>query len=183
MKITEQYRREQEILHLREDYGIASRAYAPMVADIVNRLGVTELLDYGSGKGMLAATLKADHKLTIQMYDPAIPDYASDPVPMQMVACIDVLEHIEPECLDTVLDDLKRCTQVVGFFTVSIRPAEKTLSDGRNAHLILESPEWWWEKMKDRFEIQVFQRLGDEGCFFLVYAKRNPNLIELPGHA
>jgi hypothetical protein len=183
VKISEAYRREQEILHLREDYGIASRAYAPMVSDLINRFHVIELLDYGSGKGTLAANLKCDHKLTVQMYDPAIPDYSGEPVPMQMVACIDVLEHIEPECLDEVLDDLRRLTQAIGFFTVSTRPAEKTLSDGRNAHLILESPEWWWDKMKERFEIQVFQRLGDEGCFFLVYPKRNPNLIEIPGHA
>lgn len=183
MKITEPYRKTQELLHAVGGYGVASKAYAPMVSDIVTRLGVTELLDYGSGRGNLAAHLKVPHKMKLQFYDPAIPEYSAEPLPMQMCACIDVLEHIEPECIDEVLDDLKRVTQVVGFFTVSTRPAEKVLSDGRNAHLLIEQPEWWWEKMKDRFEIQVFQRLGDEGCFFLVYAKRNPNLIEVPGHA
>lgn len=183
MLISDGYRKQQELLHSTADYGVASKVYAPMVSDIVNRLQVTELLDYGSGRGNLAAHLTADHKVTLQFYDPAIPDYSAAPVPMQMVACIDVLEHIEPECLEDVLDDLKRVTGTVGFFTVSIRPAEKVLSDGRNAHLILETPEWWWNKLVDRFEIQLFQRLGDEGCFFLVYAKRNPSMIEIPGHA
>lgn len=177
MKITEPYRKEQEFLHATTEYGVSSKVYAPMVSSVINKFGVTQLLDYGSGRGNLAAHLKADHPMTLQFYDPAIPDYAGDPEPMQMVACIDVLEHIEPECLDDVLDDLKRCTQVIGFFTVSIRPAEKVLSDGRNAHLILETPEWWWDKMKERFEIQTFQRLGDEGCFFLVFAKKDPTIL------
>lgn len=181
MKITEQYRKQQMLLHSMTDYGVAAKVYAPMVSRLIDELGVTELLDYGSGRGTLAAYLKADHKVKLQFYDPAIPDYAADPVPMQMCVCIDVLEHVEPECLVDVLDDLKRVTQTVGFFTISTRLAEKFLADGRNAHLILESPEWWWEKIVSRFEIQLFQRLRDEGCFFLVYAKPDASRILIPG--
>jgi hypothetical protein len=59
-----------------------------------------------------------------------------------MVACIDVLEHIEPKLLENVLDDLQRVTREIGFFTVSTVLAEKTLADGRNAHLIVEGPEF-----------------------------------------
>jgi len=46
------------------------------------------------------------------------PDGLRDPSPASFVACIDVLEHIEPELLDNVLDDLRRVTAQIGVFTV-----------------------------------------------------------------
>ena len=30
------------------------------------------------------------------------------------------------------------------FFAISTRPAKKTLPDGRNAHLTVQSPDWWY---------------------------------------
>ena len=74
------------------------------------------------------------------------------------MVCIDVLEHIEPAYLDNVLDDLQRCTDVIGVFTVACGPAMKILPDGRNAHLIQEPPEWWLPKPMQRFTLQSFQR-------------------------
>ena len=79
-----------------------------------------------------------DHPLRIQHYDPAIPDWADAPEPCEMVACIDVLEHIEPELIGNVLDDLQRVTRSIGLFTMATMPAVKVLEDGRNAHLIVE---------------------------------------------
>lgn len=173
--ISEGYREQQKELHDRhEDYGSASVTYAPLVSSIINKLGVTELLDYGCGKCRLFQNLKVNHAMKLQAYDPAFEEYAGTPLPMQMVACIDVLEHIEPEHLETVLDDLQRCTNSVGFFSVSCHEAKKTLSDGRNAHLIVEPPEWWLPKFIERFEVQTFQRVGDE-FYVIVY----PKLIEV----
>lgn len=177
MKITTAYQQEQQRMHVNPDYGTASVSYAPLVSQIINKIGVTELLDYGAGKGRLAQSLKIGHKVKIQMYDPGVPEFAGDPIPMQMCVCIDVLEHIEPECLDEVLDDLKRCTGTVGFFTVATGPAEKTLSDGRNAHLIQEPAEWWLPKFLERFELQTFQRTS-AGFYVIVYALPEP-LVEV----
>ena len=171
MKISPAYRREQEILHAFTEYGTASVKYAPLVSEIVNRLKVEELLDYGSGRGNLMAFLQADHKVRIQCYDPALPEFAADPVPMQMCVAIDVLEHIEPECLDAVLDDLVRCTGVVGLFTICSRPAEKELTDGRNAHLIQEPLEWWLPKLWARFDLQTVQRTGPDDFHVIAYAR------------
>jgi 2-polyprenyl-3-methyl-5-hydroxy-6-metoxy-1,4-benzoquinol methylase len=162
--ITDAYRKQQETLHENPDYGIASIAAAPLVSKLINQYGVDELLDYGAGKGNLARNLKVGHSVQVQHYDPAVPDWADTPEPSEMVACIDVLEHIEPALLDNVLDDLKRLTKRIGFFTVSTSPAEKTLPDGRNAHLIQETPEWWLPKIMERFELHVFQRTQDGFC-------------------
>ena len=172
--ISDDYRKQQEQMHRNSDYGVASQFYAPIVAQAINRFGVTEVLDYGAGKGRLGQTLMRDrmvkHAFRLQHYDPAIPDWASDPEPCEMVACIDVLEHIEPHLLDNVLDDLQRLTLQVGVFSVSTVAAIKKLADGRNAHLIIEPPGWWLPKILERFELHVFQKVPD-GFFVIVTAK------------
>ena len=159
--ITEDYRRMQEQLHQNPGYGVASVQYAPLVAEVLNAVGASELLDYGAGKGRLGATLEGiiDRPLTIHHYDPAIPQWAQRPEPCKFVACIDVLEHIEPDLIDNVLDDLKRVTAGVGVFTVHTGAAVKVLLDGRNAHLIQKPPAWWLPKFLERFELATFNRM------------------------
>ena len=168
--ISDDYRRQQEELHKNPNYGIASIAAASTVSKVCNVYGVEELLDYGAGKGNLAKHLQVDHPMRVQMYDPAIPKWSEKPEPSEMVACIDVLEHIEPLLLENVLDDLKRVTKRIGFLSVSCVPAEKTLSDGRNAHLIQAPLEWWLPKIMERWELHVAQRTTD-GFFVLVMAR------------
>ena len=103
--ITEEYRTMQQELHRNPDYGRASVQYAPLVAQVMEAMGATELLDYGAGKGRLGQTLEdmAKQHLTIHHYEPAIPEWSTPPEPCRLVACIDVLEHIEPHLLDNVL--------------------------------------------------------------------------------
>lgn len=166
MLISESYKKQQESLHENPNYGVASVSYAPIVTNLINQLNVTEMLDYGAGKGRLARSIKPRHKVTIDHYDPAIPDWSAKPDSRQFVTCIDVLEHIEPELLDNVLDDLKRVTEFYGFFTVHTGPAAKTLSDGRNAHLIQADYTWWLPKFWDRFHIHSFSH--SPGGFYMV---------------
>jgi hypothetical protein len=84
-----------------------------------------------------------------------------------MVACIDVLEHIEPDCLDDVLDHLAGLVQRLGFFTVHTGPAIKVLPDGRNAHLTQQPARWWLPKLLDRFDLMMFQKT-EQGFWVLV---------------
>ena len=174
MLISEEYRRMQQELHRNPSYGVASVSYAPLVAKILRETGTSELLDYGAGKGRLGATLedKFDMSLTIHHYEPAIPEWADPPEPCAFVACIDVLEHIEPSLIDNVLDDLQRVTTGFGIFTVHTGPAEKTLSDGRNAHLIQQPVAWWLPKFLERFELNTFKRMTAAGFYVLVEPKR-----------
>lgn len=88
-----------------------------------------------------------------------------------MVACIDVLEHIEPEYLDEVINDLIRLTQGVCFLSIHTGPAIKVLSDGRNAHLTQQPMKWWIPKLWDRFELQTVQVTGPHGFFVVGLAK------------
>ncbi len=177
MLISDDYRAAQQAMHDKYHYGTASIKRAPLVTEIVNRLEITHLLDYGCGKSTnLIKHIKPRHKLTYQAYDPAVPEFAGEPIPAQLVCCIDVLEHIEPDLLDNVLDDLQRCTELVLLATVHTGAAGKKLPDGRNAHLIQKPMEWWMPKFLARFEVQTIQRLNDLSFYVIAYAK--PRHIE-----
>lgn len=167
--ISDAYKAEQQRLHATNPYyGVASVEFAPKVSNLVNYLGVKQILDYGAGKGRLGQALELNHPATVTMYDPGIPGLDEIPEPHEMVCCIDVLEHIEPEYLDAVLDDLQRVTKRIGFFTIHTGPAVKVLSDGRNAHLIQEGPEWWLPKLMARFELHNYTRVNDNGFLVIV---------------
>ena len=172
--ISEAYREEQETLHKNPNYGVASVGYAPLVSEIINKFQVTDVLDYGAGKGRLAHSLDVDHQIQMHMYDPAIHDWSHKPEPHELVACIDVLEHIEPEYLDDVLDDLKRLTERLGVFTIHTGKAKKVLSDGRNAHLIQEPVEWWLPKIMERFTLKSMN--SNQSGFYVVVKNVNYNL-------
>jgi hypothetical protein len=172
--ITEAYRAQQQELHKRPDYGVASLHFAKFVKMVIDHFGLKSVSDYGAGKRHLRTTLaELGANVAYTAYDPAFPEYG-EPKPADLVCCIDVLEHIEPECLDTVLDDLQRITTNVGFYTVHTTPAEKILPDGRNAHLILEPPEWWLPKIEARWDLEGPPRVFDGGFLVVVKAKTAP---------
>ena len=158
----------QEKMHEEGNYGSASIMYAPVITAIINKMGVRHLLDYGCGSMCnLAKSLKVDHKLTYQAYDPGVPRFSKEPLPAEMVACVDVLEHIEPEYLESVLNDLCMLTEGIVFLSICTAAALKTLPDGRNAHLTQQPMKWWLPKLWDRWDLQTVQ-VSDEYSFFIV---------------
>lgn len=130
-------------------YGVGGGSHAKVVMDLMEKCGCKSVLDYGCGKGYLAKNLP----FPIWEYDPAVPGKSESPRPADLVVCTDVLEHIEPDKLDFVLDDLARVTKKVGYFVIHTGPSGKTLSDGRNTHLIQEGEEWWKTKLSKFFAL------------------------------
>lgn len=148
MKISAHYLDQNKQLHAgTEAFGTSGHKWAHKANDLSRALKTQSVLDYGCGKG----TMQDKIKFPISQYDPAVEEHSAEPEPHDIVMCTDVLEHIEPECLDAVLDDLRRLTKQVGFFVIATRLAIKTLPDGRNAHLIVEPVEWWVEKLEQRW--------------------------------
>ncbi|NQU60858.1 MAG: hypothetical protein HQ512_06980 [Rhodospirillales bacterium] len=176
--ISEDYRAMNKAMHeARPEYGISGKKYAQLVQELLqsppfNGQGCT-VLDYGCGKSTLRTALTKlegdihTNDKTWQDYDPCIPGKDAAPKPADLVVCTDVLEHIEPEFLDAVLDDLKRLTKKSLFVLVATRPAKKTLADGRNAHLTIEPVKWWVPKLMERFDLVFFKQLGGE--FFAIF--------------
>ncbi len=154
--ISESYRAEQKALHDKGNYGTASLQFGPVVSELINRLQAKTVLDYGCGSMRnLRNVLDVEGVVQYLGYDPAIPEFCHK-APSDLVVCIDVLEHIEPECLENVLDDLKSLSPHFAFLSIHTGPAIKTLSDGRNAHLIQEPPLWWLEKLFKRWRVRQF---------------------------
>lgn len=153
--ITEEYK---ELLRWEHEntpgkWGHTAKMYVSTIVKFAE--GRTQWLDYGAGHGGLGKAVRevhGDDAFDISEYEPSRPD-ATMPEPSEYVVCIDVLEHIEPDLLENVLDDLKRVTVDRGYFTISCRKASKILKDGRNAHLIVEEPEWWVPKLHERFNV------------------------------
>jgi len=170
--ISEGYRAQQVELHMNPAYGVASLAFAPLVAKLAVDNGIKSISDYGAGKKHLQTALQgAGLDLAYHPYDPAFPSYGL-PVEADMVCCIDVLEHIEPDRLDAVLDDLARIMPRLGFFSVHTGAANKTLSNGRNAHLIQEPARWWLPGLCTRFHIHHLQHHQLMGQGFWVVVSR-----------
>ena len=175
MLISPEYQEQQREMHGNPNYGMASVQYAPMVAELID-MGAREILDYGCGKGRLGETLrqiredtgKPEHAFRLYQYDPGIEGLDEPPEPAELVCCIDVLEHVEPDCLDDVLDDLRRVTKRMGFFTIHTGPAQKTLPDGRNAHLIQADFRFWLPKLWDRFEVATMTHT-DNGFYVICH--------------
>lgn len=142
--ITNEYIRQNAKLHeQREGYGVTSEKWVDYVKLLCEKYNTKDVLDYGCGKGKLQEGLD----FPIQSYDPCIEKHSQRPRKADIVICTDVLEHIEPELLENVLWDIHGLTGKVVFLTISTRKAAKTLPDGRNAHLIVEKPAWWFERL------------------------------------
>jgi hypothetical protein len=166
--ISPAYLAEQQLLHKNPGYGVASVNVAPFVARVIQRMDVRSLSDYGAGKCRLQLALRElGIEIDYRPYDPAYPEYGA-PQPADLVTCIDVLEHVEPECLDAVLKELTRITVRLGFFTVHTGPAMKFLSDGRNAHLIQCPMNWWVDVLAKNFKILAVERHMADGTGFWV---------------
>ena len=152
--ISEEYLNLQKDLHLRPDYGTASIGMAPEVKKIFEENKLTSISDYGAGKCNLQKTLKelGLKDFAYFPYDPVFVEYG-EPNRADLVCCIDVLEHVEEEFMDTVFNELKDITNKLAFFTIALQPAGKTLKDGRNAHITLKPDIWWLKFIEERFNI------------------------------
>lgn len=133
----------------RSDFGAGGWRWANAVHQLASEYGCFSILDYGCGKDTLAQMLPLD----IRSYDPAIPKYAAEPQPADMLVCTDVLEHIEPHLLEEVLRHTARLTKTVALFVVGTRASDKAMKDRRNAHLIIEPMNWWLTQIERHWRV------------------------------
>jgi len=153
--ISENYRKANEWLHQQpRGFGGDGGKHVEKALELIETYKAKHLLDYGAGQcrlsyGLMMAQIGLEDKTWLTNYDPAIPLLNERPTYRHdLVFCTDVLEHIEPEYLDAVLADIKRLMGKAGYFVICCQPANKTLPDGRNAHLIIEKPVWWLQKIQ-----------------------------------
>lgn len=153
MLISESYRQANADMHAaKPHFGSSGYKHLKRVAELMREHRCRTVLDYGCGKQTLAAAMPWAR---IASYDPAIPELAKPPMPADLVVCTDVLEHVEPECLEDVLDDLRKLTLKCIYLEIATSDAKKHLEDGRNAHLIVQPLEWWLPNLLTRFSVRT----------------------------
>ena len=124
------------------------------IIEIAKSNRMKSILDYGCGKGRFkAAAARLAPDIEVMEYDPAVPGKDALPTPADLVICTDVLEHVEPHLLDGVLEHIRSLTIMGAILLPNLLPAKKILPDGRNAHLIQESPAWWHGKVSKYFNV------------------------------
>lgn len=153
--ISETYRSMQRLLHDQpRGYGGRGAKWAHVVVDLMQTYQASSVLDYGCGQGSLRRAIMhhpnhaAPPGVRFDEYDPAIAGKDHAPSFADLVICTDVLEHIEPERLDAVLTHVRSLARKAIFAVISLKDSNKTLADGRNAHLIIRPANWWKRRVE-----------------------------------
>lgn len=117
----------------------------------------TSVLDFGCGHGALMASIQqAWPDMRVEGYDPGNAEHSRVPKRMfDAVVSADVFEHIEPNYLAETLQLISDKMVMAGWFRIACYPAKKQLPDGRNAHLIVESPDWWREQLLANMDVTI----------------------------
>jgi hypothetical protein len=173
--LSDDYREMLASKHANEDeWGSTGSIYFDNLVTLQSELNPKTILDYGCGKGALGKQFREHQSkpgskfagIEFYEYDPAIPEKANDTHQADLVFCTDVMEHIEPDFLEAVLQDLKARTLNCIFFVINCAPAVHTLPDGRNAHIMVQHPGWWLDKINEYFDATFAKVAGDN--LFLV---------------
>lgn len=147
--ITEAYACENRRLHsVDPKFGAEGYLWAYHVAGIARLHGCETILDYGSGKGTLTKELTRNGFKCAE-YDPGFPGKEAPPASADLVACLDVLEHVEPDCVGDVINHLARLAELKLFVVVSTKPSKRLMADGRDTHISLHDDAWWHQKFLD----------------------------------
>lgn len=143
--ISDEYKQQIAKLHGKKNWGTTT-TLGKACHDAIEKYNPKSILDFGCGKGQITELLKQMYpEKTIYGYDPAFHDSMPDNV--DMIMSTDVLEHIEPDLLKSTLADLDSRCNIVQYHLIACFKSKKSLPDGRNAHLIIETPDWWQEHM------------------------------------
>lgn len=154
--IDKDYQKQLNQMHARGQFNNGHKAYK-IIERFVEEYKPVSLMDFGCGKGALINSVKQLHpEIAVQGYDPGNPDYATLPTgTFDVVVSTDALEHVEPRYLDETLRMIDSKIQRCAFFRIACYPAKKKLPNGRNAHLIVELPEWWRNKIQTEMNVEI----------------------------
>ena len=129
----------------------------------------------------------AKQKISVQGYDPCVKEYERSPKPADILISTDVLEHIEPDKIEQVLDHIGNLTSICCYLVIDLLPAVKSLPDGRNAHIMLESSGWWLDKLSALFkggvhfilekEANLTKKTGPTKKLIFIGAKREKDIL------
>ena len=121
-------------------------------------------LDWGAGLGGTAEWLQLELPgLDVDCYDPYVRTYSSTHYQNRyydVVYSCDVLEHIpRADCVAKggALAWINSCTRGPALLIVDLTPAKKTLPDGTNAHVNLQTPQQWIKDIEQWMRVESWE--------------------------
>ena len=151
--------------------GRATFFFADFIQTIINKNNCKNMLDYGSGKGdfyfeerkfnnKIYPPLKDFWNIQPTLYDPGINEFFKPKdKKFDIVISIDVLEHIPFQDLNWVINEIFSFSKNIVFLNIACYPAGVVLEDGRNAHVSLFHPKWWWgfvTALSNQYKLKIF---------------------------
>jgi len=157
--INDSYKQQLQELHKNPKLFDAGAKKVGKVENFINKYTPSSLIDFGCGKGNLIKGIAEIYpNITVKGYDPGVPEFEELPSDtFDVLISTDALEHVEPEMLDQTLQIINKLFSKSAYLVIASYPAKKTLPDGRNAHLIIESLEWWEDKIKKYIDGTIVQ--------------------------
>jgi hypothetical protein len=153
MLISPEYRALNEQLHAKEPkWGDGASDASRWITHFIG--GFTSVLDYGCGKGKLVIGCP-----DFRRYDPGVPVFSAEPYPADLVICNKTLEHVEPDCVDDVLDHLRLLAKQRVLIKVSTFETELKMPDGSSPHRTVRDADWWLDKFMPRWKLIYAERM------------------------
>jgi len=170
--ISPEYKRQITLLHERQSWGNHGWKALPQVLSLIlqYRRKNPTVLDFGAGERTLEMTAKwAMPHLKVTSYDPGMEGIDRLPEDIwDFTVCTDVLEHIEPQFLDSTIDLIRARTHCAAYFIIAVAKAKAILPDGRNAHLIIQPADWWMTQLMKRWK--HVEPAPGKGCVVVAHA-------------
>lgn len=120
------------------------------------------ILDYGAGRHTFHDTmLWLMPHVSVSEYDPGVagidqwPPLGYHPAlgKFDLVLCTDVMEHVEEQFVNATFKRIKSVTKHAVLFNIALTPSKSLLPNGANAHLTVQSAEWWMSHVLRVFTI------------------------------
>lgn len=129
------------------DLGCGTGRAARYFADYFKRvygLDICAALDEGTGERI--------HFIQACLWEP-FPSWMYE-MKFDWFYCTDVMEHIPPEYVGSTLDAIVDLNCAGGFFSIAHHEDDCGKLIGSKLHLTVESPEWWREKIEQRWDVE-----------------------------
>ena len=140
--------------------GRSTLSFAKLIKEIIHKNQITNMLDYGCGKGFFydnpfevkglkVKSLRDFWDIKIDLFDPCYENYSviDENKIYDLVISIDVLEHIPEQDIDWVLERIISKAKKYVFINVACYSAAALLPNGKNAHINVNNQNWWFEKI------------------------------------
>lgn len=154
------------------------------VLNFVKEKNINNIIDIGSGRGNLIRVLSNynnDIKITstdlIKIHDFEVPFYEINICDLssfknfedkkfELLTCLDVLEHIEKDCVDNILNKFSLLSK----YSVLTIANHSDVLDGVELHLIQENLDYWMPYINKNFEV-LESRVHYGGRLYLLTLK------------